>query len=217
MKKDRPTYDFLQKPVSAMKKNSVKTIGNLFRNVQLFSSLTDEELDNIMGKLELRKFRKNEVILYEENTNEVMYVILTGKVKVIQTTRDGKEIILAMHGTGDFFGEVALIDSKTVPAVVMAMEDSIVTIISKGEFYSLLYTQGKVLDRLLQILCSRLRDSWDRIQLLSFNNASQRIRMLLVKLAREYGGKTAEGTSYSGSCQEKNKPFKISEPCRRPF
>src|SRR5512135_1859222 len=171
-----------------------KQMTDMLRNVQLFSSLADEELRQISDKISVEKFKKNEVILHEENTNQVMYVILRGKVKVTQITEEGKEVILAIHRAGDFFGEVSLIDNKTMPAIVVAKEDSVVAIISKGEFYSLLYSQGKVLDVLLQILCSRLRDSWDRIQLLSFTNASQRIKMLLASLAGEYGGKTKEGT-----------------------
>jgi len=177
-----------------MKYDRQKKILGLLRNIQLFAALSYEELDEIREKMEVKRFHKNEVILCEENTNRVMYVILSGKVKVIQTTEEGKEVILAIHRSGDFFGEVSLIDNKTMPAIVVAKEDSIVAIISKGEFYSLLYSQGKVLDVLLQILCSRLRDSWDRIQLLSFTNASQRIKMLLASLAGEYGGKTKEGT-----------------------
>jgi CRP/FNR family cyclic AMP-dependent transcriptional regulator len=177
-----------------MIKDYKKHIFDLLRNIQLFSSLTDEELHQIRGKMAVKRFKKNEVILYEENTNEVMYVILYGKVKVIQTTEEGKEIILAIHQSGDFFGEMSLIDNKTIPAVVAAMEDSVVAIISRKEFYSLLYTQGKVLDILLRILCARLRESWDRIQLLSFNNASQRIKTLLIMLSHEYGKETDEGT-----------------------
>ncbi len=177
-----------------MKTDRQRKILELLRNIQLFAALSDEELDDIRKKIVIKSFHKNEVILCEENTNQVMYVILSGKVKVIQTTEEGKEVILAMHRAGDFFGEVSLIDNKTMPAIVVAKEDSIVAIISKGEFYSLLYSQGKVLDVLLQILCSRLRDSWDRIQLLSFTNASQRIKMLLASLASEYGGKTKDGT-----------------------
>ncbi len=177
-----------------MKRHYQGHISNLFKNNQLFSSLTDEELNAIRDKMEVKKFPKNEVILYEESTNQVMYIILQGKVKVTQSTEDGKEVILAMHRSGDFFGEMSLIDSKTIPAVVMAMEDSVVAIISREEFYPLLYAQGKVLDVLLRILCSRLRDSWERIQLLSFTNASQRIKMLLASLVNEYGTKTEEGT-----------------------
>lgn len=176
-----------------MIKDHKKHIFELLRNIQLFSSLTDEELHQIREKMEVKRFKKNEVILYEENTNEVMYVILYGKVKVIQTTEDGKEIILAIHRSGEFFGEISLIDNRTVPAMVLAIEDSIIAIISKKEFYALIHAQGKVLDILLQIMCSRLRDSWDRIQLLSFNNASQRIKMLFMLLSNEYGKKTSEG------------------------
>lgn len=171
-----------------------KRILGLLKGIQLFSSLADDELHRVREKIAIKRFRKNEVILHEENTNEVMYIILYGKVKVIQTTEDGKEIILAIHRSGEFFGEISLIDSRTVPAMVVAMEDSAIAIIAKKDFYSLIYTQGKVLDILLKILCSRLRESWDRIQLLSFNNASQRIKMLLMLLSQEYGKKTDEGT-----------------------
>jgi CRP/FNR family transcriptional regulator len=177
-----------------MIKDHKKHLFDLLRGIQLFSSLTSEELHQVKEKIVIKRFRKNDVILHEENSNEVMYIILYGKVKVTQITEDGKEIILAMHRSGDFFGEVSLIDSRTMPAMVVAMEDSLIAIIGREDFYSLIYTQGKVLDILLKILCSRLRDSWERIHLLSFTNASQRIKMLFTLLANQYGGKTKEGT-----------------------
>ncbi len=166
----------------------------LLGNIKLFSSLSSIELHQIVRKIKIKSLRKGEVVLNEEDTNEYMYVILTGKVKVVRMTGEGKEIILAMHRSGESFGELSLIDTKTVPAVVLAAELSTVAIIARKDFYSLLSAHGKVLDSLLQILCSRLRDSWGRIQLLSFNNASQRIRILLVQMANEYGRRTAEGT-----------------------
>jgi CRP/FNR family transcriptional regulator len=113
------------------------------RNIQLFSSLSDEELRLVSDKLVLKRFRKNEIILQEEDTNEYMYIILDGKVKVIQTTEDGKEILLAIHQSGDSFGEMSLIDGKTSPATVIATENSSAAIISKKDFYSILETQEK--------------------------------------------------------------------------
>ncbi len=166
----------------------------LLGNIKLFSSLSSMELNKVVRRIKISSLRKGEVVLNEEDTNEYMYVVLTGKVKVVQMTGDGKEIILAMHRSGESFGELSLIDSKTIPAVVLAAEHSTIAIISREDFHSLLDAHGKVLDALLQILCSRLRDSWGRIQLLSFSNASQRIRMLLVQMANEYGRRTAEGT-----------------------
>ncbi len=166
---------------------------DFLRNIQLFSGLDDEELYQISAKVVLKEFKRNEVILYEEDTSEYMYIILLGKVNVIQTTEDGKEIILATHQSGEFFGEMSLIDGRTSPATVLATEDSLVAIISKPEFHSLLTNYAKVLERMLQILCSRIRDSWSRIHLLNFKNASQRIKMLLLTLSFDKGEKTSEG------------------------
>lgn len=163
------------------------------RNIQLFSSLTDEELYQISSKVIVEEFKKNETILHEADTNEFMYIILFGKVKVVQTTEDGKEIILAIHQSDEFFGEISLIDGKTSPATVLATENSLLAFISKKDFYSLLINHRKVLEKLLQILCSQLRESWKRIHILNFKNASQRIKMLFLVLSYDKGKKTPEG------------------------
>lgn len=163
--------------------------------IQLFSSLTEEELQHIREKVYLKRYKKNEVIFLEEDTNEYMYMILNGKVKVVQTTEGGKEILLAMHRSGEFFGEMSLLDGKTSPATVIATEDSNIAIISRKEFHSLLKTQKKILDNLLLILCARLRESWEKIQLLNLKNASQRIKILLLMLSDKYGEKTDEGVT----------------------
>jgi CRP/FNR family transcriptional regulator, cyclic AMP receptor protein len=160
----------------------------------LFFSLTPEELNQIRKQVVIRSFSKNEVILQEENSNEFMYVILDGEAKVIQTTEGGKEIIITVHQSGDFFGELSLIDGKTAPAAVLATKQSVTAIISKKDFYSLLLSQDKILKNLLQILCSRLRESMKKIQLLNFTNAAQRIKMLFLMLAESYGEKTPKGT-----------------------
>ena len=166
---------------------------DFLRSIPLFRSLTDEELIGISNKVIIREFSKNEIILQEEDTNDFMYVILLGKVKVVKATEEGKEIILAMHGSEEFFGEVSLIDGKTSPATVTATENSLVAIISKHDFYSLLLTQRKELDTLLQILCGRLRESWKRIHILNSKNAIQRVKMLLIILSYNNGEKTPEG------------------------
>ncbi|MEW6109459.1 MAG: Crp/Fnr family transcriptional regulator [Nitrospirota bacterium] len=167
----------------------------LFKNIQLFSSLSDKELHQISSKMPVRQFRKNEIILYEEDTNEFMYIILEGKVKIIQISEDGKETILAMHKAGDFFGEMALIDGKTMPATVTAAENTLTSIISRKDFYALIHAQSKVFEKLLEILCARLRESWERIQILNFKSASDRLKMLFFMLSEEYGNKTTEGVT----------------------
>jgi CRP/FNR family transcriptional regulator len=168
---------------------------NLLKRIRLFDSLTEKDLSDLSPKVMLREFKKNHVILHEEDTNSFMYIIVHGKVKIYQIGNQGKEVILSVHGSGEFFGEMSLIDGKTDPATVAAMEHSVIAIISRVDFYSLLHSQKKMLENLLELLCSRLRESWKKIQMLNFNDAAQRIKMLLLILSEDYGEKTQSGTT----------------------
>jgi len=172
-----------------MKTSKIELLGN----IQLFSSLTERELSQISGKVAMKEFGKNEVILREKDTNEFMYVILVGAVKVVRSTEDGKEIILALHRADQLFGEVSLVDGRTSPATVIATEDSLLAIIAKSDFFNMVYSQKKVLEKLLEILCQRLRESWTRIHMLNFNNAAQRVKMLLLMLSYDNSERTPEG------------------------
>ncbi len=165
----------------------------LLKRIRLFNSLTDEELCEISPKVILKEYKKNHVILREQDTNSFMYIIVQGKVKIYQVTDGGREMILSVHSSGEFFGEMSLIDGKTDPATVAALEQSLIAVISRNEFYELLHSQKKVLENLLALLCTRLRESWKKIQMMNFNDASQRIKMLLLMLAEDYGEKTEEG------------------------
>jgi CRP/FNR family transcriptional regulator len=161
--------------------------------IELFASLTDEELDSIAKLLVVKRFKKNDVILHEEDTSKFMYIILSGKVKVIQITEDAKEILLAIHQAGEFFGEMSFIDGKTSPATIVAADDCVINIISRDEFYSSIITNKRILYNLLLILCSRLRESWDKIQLLNLKNASERLKILFYMLSNKYGEITSKG------------------------
>jgi CRP/FNR family transcriptional regulator len=168
-------------------------IYEFLKNTDLFQSLLDREIETIIDKMIVKNYRKNETILLEADTNKYMYIILSGRVKAVRMNEDGNEIIMAIHESGHFFGEMSLIDGKTTPASVIALTDSLIAIISDSDFYSILFAQQKVVRNLLEILSARLRNSWDTIQLLNFKNASQRAIMLFVMLSEEYGKRTSEG------------------------
>lgn len=171
-----------------------QSAAELLKHVPLFFSLEERELTQVRKQMVLREYKKNQVILREEQTSEFMYIIISGKVKSRQISETGREILLAVHGAGEFFGEMSLIDGKTAPASVVAVENSLVAIISRNEFYSMLYAHRKVLENLLRVLCSRIRESWKKIQMLNFNDATQRIKTLFLILAEDYGEKTDRGT-----------------------
>jgi len=166
---------------------------DILKTIELLSTLSDEEVEHVRERAVIKKFLKNETILHEEDTNEFLYMIISGSVKVVQTTQDGKEMVLAMHRSLDFFGEMSLLDGKTVPATVVAMEDSLVAIMSKKDFFSVLFSQRALLEAVLRILCSRLRESWEKVRLLTFKDTALRIKALFLILSGEYGEEGDEG------------------------
>ncbi|HMK56510.1 MAG TPA: Crp/Fnr family transcriptional regulator [Dissulfurispiraceae bacterium] len=170
-----------------------KEVFNNLKKMQMFSSLTADDISAFIGKIIVRRFKKGQTVLFEDDTNAYMYMLLSGRVKVIQILEDGRESIRAIHKTGDSFGELSLLDCKTSPAMVMAMEDTTAAIINRENFFTILYNQRKVLDNLLQMFCFRLRDSWERVQIANFKNASHRVIMMLQQQSCENGEQIPEG------------------------
>jgi len=171
----------------------MKTDYEMLEETALFRNLPHRDLTLIREKMSTRRFKKGEIILNEEDTNKYMYILLKGRVKAVQTTEEGREIVLGFHTSGDTFGEVSLIDGKTTQAQVIAVADSLISIISKEEFYNLYHTHPKILDNLLNLLCSRFRENTDVIKMLNMNNAAQRLQMLFIKLVHSYGEPDQEG------------------------
>lgn len=172
--------------------NMVKTYAFL-RSIPIFACLTDDQLANLKDIIEEKKFFRNNVILWEEDTQKYMYIVSSGKVKVVQTSEDGKEHILAIHKKGEYFGEMALLDGKTAPATVIAMEDSSIQLIARESFEKFLLKDEKVKNQLISMLCYRLRESWLMLRVMSFSTAEQRVRAVLDQLGKMNGVRDERG------------------------
>jgi CRP/FNR family transcriptional regulator len=163
------------------------------RRVPLFATLSDSEFRSLEHIFHVRTYQKNQVVFLEEEAGNYMYIVLSGKVKVTKSTPSGKETILAIHRQGDFFGEMALLDGKTSPATVTAMEDCRIVSISAIDFHRYLMTNDKVIKQIIQVLCSRLRYVWAQIQALNYSTAEARIRGGILQLSRKHGVSDARG------------------------
>lgn len=183
---------FYMKTDMDTKDKTYALLNNVIKHVPFFACLSGDEIQDLRHVLVEKHFRKNQIILSEEDTQNYMYIILAGKVKAVHFNSDGKEHILAVRKTGDFFGEMALLDGKTAPATVIAMEDTTLVIISKKDFEVLLKKE-KVLRELISVLCERLRESWMMNKVLSLHDAEDRIRTLLRLMGIHFGIKDQRG------------------------
>jgi len=159
----------------------------LLRTVPVFSELEEAELQKIVDIGLMRKYTKNSIIFLEEETGAILFVISTGKVKVVRTDDDGKEVILSILGPGDFFGEMALLDGLPRSASVVSLDASELFIIHRKEFINLLEKSPQVATSLLRELTRRLRKADEQIENLSLKDAVGRVGSVIIQLADETG------------------------------
>jgi len=165
----------------------------LIQTVPLFSDLSDQSLKVITGKMVARSYDKEKMILVEESAGETFFLISNGTVKITRMSDDGREVILAILGTGDFFGEMALLDGEGRSANVIALEDAEVLTLQRSDFLDILERFPKIAIHLLKELTTRIRYSDQQIESLSLSGAEQRIALVLIRLAEEMG-QIKEGT-----------------------
>jgi CRP-like cAMP-binding protein len=174
---------------------------SLLESVPIFSDLSKSDLTKISDRMTHRKFTKNQMILLEDDLGQTFFVIATGSVKITRLSDDGREVILAMLGESDFFGEMSLLDGDGRSANVVALEASEVLTLARNEFLDILEQYPKISISLLEELTNRLRKSDQQIESLSLSDVEQRIGITLIRLAEELG------TIKQGSVKIKNLPF----------
>src|SRR5688572_26164831 len=90
--------------------------------VPLFAELTPTELATLSRSLRRRRFSRCEVIFVQGDPCDSLYVLESGRIKIVLTSPDGKEIVLANVGPADFFGDLALLDGEPRSADAVATE-----------------------------------------------------------------------------------------------
>jgi CRP/FNR family transcriptional regulator, cyclic AMP receptor protein len=144
-----------------------------------------------------RCFAKHAIILHEGDKTDALYVIASGKVKVVLSTGGGKEVILAILGKSEFFGEMALLDQQPRSADVVAMEPTQLYAISKGDFVNCLAHNPQMAFKIIQGLIQRLRSADRKIQSLALMDVYGRVARTLLELAKPEDGKLIVGEKLS--------------------
>jgi len=167
----------------------------LLRIFPLFTDLNDDELAIISRLMVLRKFRKNNLIIFEDDVGNSLFVIKTGRVKISRIAADGSEAILAILGAGDFFGELSVIDGQGRSASVTSIDDVELLMLRRTDFMEILERIPKIAISLLKELAGRIRKSDSHIRSLSLLDAKGRVATTIIRLAEDIG-KMKQGKVY---------------------
>jgi len=155
--------------------------------IPLFSELREEELEDLMKVSVRQAFKKDNMVLIEEEVGSTMFIILSGRVKISRISDEGREVILSILVDGDFFGEMAILDGQTRSANAVTLEDTEMLIIRRENFLRMLHDYPQIAINLLKELAHRLRRSDSQIKSLSLQNALGRVASTLLRIADDSG------------------------------
>ena len=160
---------------------------SFLESVPIFADLEEPELKKI-EKLGLRKkYKKGNIVVLEKEMGAALFVIISGKVKIVRTDEDGREVILSIFGPGEFFGEMSLLDGLARSASVVALTKAELFMIHRRDFLKLLNEHPQVAISLLGELTTRLRKADTQIKSLSLKDASGRVANVILMLADDIG------------------------------
>ena len=160
---------------------------DLLRNVPLFRGLGSHDLERIAELMVSKKFKRNNLIIFEDDLGQNLFIIERGRVKVSGISNEGGEAIFAILGEGDMFGELSIIDGLARSATVTSIEDVELWVLNRNQFLDLLDKYPIISIELLKELASRLRKSDAQIKSLTLKDAKGRVANTLIRMAEDIG------------------------------
>ncbi len=159
----------------------------LLKNSPYFNNLNDEEIKKLHEIIIEKEYRKGEIIFFEGEQGEGLFIIKSGKVKFVKMTEDGKEQILHILKKGDIFAEVVLFDDVGYPATAVAMEKTKVGLVKSIEMEKLILKESGIGIKIMKEINKRLRRAQEKIRNFGLKNTSSRLAHILIYLVEEYG------------------------------
>lgn len=144
------------------------------------------DLENFLSHSHLRKYDRNQTLIYAGDEPATLYYIMRGTVSVVLEDDDGKEVIVAYLNPGDFFGEMGLFDTrKARSASCRAKTACEIAEISYEKFDQYIRMHPEILFTIGQQMASRLRNTTRKVGDLAFYDVTGRVARTLIELSRE--------------------------------
>jgi CRP/FNR family transcriptional regulator, cyclic AMP receptor protein len=155
----------------------------LIRRVPLFSMLTPSQAESVADAVIKRRFKRGELIVEQGKKSNALFIILTGRARVLTTDTRGREVILANLSPGDYIGEMSLIDNEPHSASVRAEVQTDVLMLGRVEFARCLPENTSMAYAVMKGLVQRLRHADRKIESLALMDVYGRVARALIEAA----------------------------------
>lgn len=167
----------------------------ILRRCTLFRGLDDAVLPLIYRRAKTYTIPANNFFFYEGEPADACYVILSGRVRLCQTTLAGQEVIVHILGPGRGLAIIAVLAESTYPLSAEAMEDDTTLLAwNSADMAQLMEQYPKIAINGLRLVANRMQEIQDRYRELATERVERRIARTLLRLAQQFGRKNGEGS-----------------------
>jgi len=140
-------------------------------------------LTKVVGGRTISNYRVNQIVYEQGNPADSVFYIQKGKVKVAVTSKQGKEAVIGVLSTGDFFGEGCLASQTLRMATVVAMTECVIVRMAKESIIRVIHEEPSFAELFISHLLARnIRVEEDLVDQL-FNSSEKRLARTLLLLA----------------------------------
>ena len=158
-----------------------------FRRVPLFQHLPSKHAEVILRDFVIRRVKKDEIIVCQQESGTELYIVLQGRVRVALLSAEGEEFILNELKAGDFFGEISLIDAEPRSASVIAEESTTLAVLRRERLLEAIRDEPQIALDLLAALARIVRRATEREQQFAFSDVRQRLCRYFARKKTEEG------------------------------
>lgn len=159
----------------------------------VFAGLSERDWEKVTDLFSERQYQKDDYVFLEGEAPAALYVVKTGKVKVLRHSTDGKDVVLRVAGPGQMLGTVAIFDGGGYPGTAQVIEDCVLLAIARNDCLTLVTRYPVFALTVIADMGNRLRSSAEQIRSLAVERVEQRIARTLLKLGASAGSDTPDG------------------------
>ena len=157
-------------------------------SIPLFSNLSNAHLELLSAQACHRSYAKNIIIFREGDCSDSLYIVRQGRIKIYISDKDGREMSLNELGTGDYFGDLSLIDREPRSASAITVCECDLSVIKSEDFMQCLHGNPEMAVCLLQVFAQRLRIATNSQRQLALMDVYGRLKSTLLTLSKEVNG-----------------------------
>ncbi|MEO8361401.1 MAG: Crp/Fnr family transcriptional regulator [Vicinamibacteria bacterium] len=159
----------------------------LLRSCGIFSRLSAEDRSKVAGISAARSYVRGDRIFAEGDASDLIFTVVSGRIKIVKAIPGGKELIIEILGPGDPLGAVAAYEARPYPASAIALEDSTCIASKRSEFMLLLETCPSLVRSMLSGFSMRIIEIGKRLAETTGSRVEARFAQIFLKLVDRLG------------------------------